>query len=126
MAAEAMPLAVCMHQLIGSVCKCVSLTPQAALKAVWTRSTRFTVVAAGHMALHATCDSPQSASGVKVCSCRHPRGRRLHQAVVASNQKPRPLAFVLVKIVQLLVVWVVESTAFGMGRRGLYELLPQV
>jgi hypothetical protein len=33
---------------------------------------------------------------------------------------------VLLKIVQLSVDWIVESTAFGMGRRGLYELLPQV
>jgi hypothetical protein len=33
---------------------------------------------------------------------------------------------VLLKIIQLSVDWIVESTAFGMGRRGLYELLPQV
>jgi hypothetical protein len=33
---------------------------------------------------------------------------------------------VLLKIVQLSVVWVLRLAAFRMGRRGLYELLPQV
>jgi hypothetical protein len=31
---------------------------------------------------------------------------------------------ILLKIIQLSVDWIVESMAFGMGRRGLYELLP--